>query len=233
MNEIKLMNKNFKLIITGSFISTTGSMLYYIALQFFILDITKSIVTTEILLGITMLPCLLLRPIGGAIADKLNKKTILILMDIIRGISILLVAIMLFYGYNDIAVIIMVELINRTCSSIYSPTNSAILPFIVENSKIINCESILSLSGFLPNIIEMLLGGILYNVAGVYYLFLINAISFFISAILESLLRLPKIKQQISNINIALNLKEGIKVYNINKALYVFFNFYNVSKFIF
>lgn len=93
-----ICNKNYLLLLQGQLVSTFGDALYAIALSFFVLKLTGSSTLVGTIMGVVTIPRIILGPFAGVIVDRYSKKMIIILCDIIRGISILLISFLMYLG---------------------------------------------------------------------------------------------------------------------------------------
>lgn len=90
----KLFNKDFSLIIIGQIISLIGNAILRFTLPLYLLDTTGSATLFGSILAIAMIPSILLSPFGGMIADRVNKRNIMIILDFLTA-AIMLV----FWNY--------------------------------------------------------------------------------------------------------------------------------------
>ena len=86
------INKNFFLLWSGKLVSEIGDRFYALALAWWILQKTNSPSIMGFFMAVSVLPGLLLGPFSGALIDRWNRKTIIIMADIIRGIVVVIVA---------------------------------------------------------------------------------------------------------------------------------------------
>ncbi len=77
-------NKDFILLFSGGLVSRIGSGIHNIALVWFVLELTGSGTTTGILLALSTLPAVLLGPFGGLIADRVNRKLLIVGNDFFK-----------------------------------------------------------------------------------------------------------------------------------------------------
>jgi len=88
MNVKLLKEKNFSLLMFGKFISLTGTQMQEFALSLYVLKITGSATLFASVIIVAMIPQLLLSPIAGVFADWLDRKKIIVYLDIISGILV-------------------------------------------------------------------------------------------------------------------------------------------------
>jgi MFS family permease len=178
-----LINRNFACIWIGKIISQIGDKFYAIALVWWILKKTNSPGIMGVFLLLSVLPGLILGFYAGAIADRMNRKKLMIVTDVIRGA---LVAIVVVLSYADILKIWHIFLIGAAMSSVsafFEPAQQAIIPQIVDKSKLKKANSLNQMVSGLSAVIGPILGSTTISLLGIPSAFLINSISFFLSSI--------------------------------------------------
>ena len=105
----KLFHKNFSLLIAGQASSLFGNCILDFALSMYVLETTGSATIFASFLAVAMLPTILLSPLGGVIADRANKRNIMVILDFATGITILISAVVIDRANN--LVIICITLI--------------------------------------------------------------------------------------------------------------------------
>jgi len=191
------VNRNFLLLFGGKIISQLGDHLYAFALSWYILDLTQSSFQMAIFLVIDTIIVALISPFGGLIADRVNRKGILIWMDVIRGVIVLLAAFLLHQQLLQIWMLYASAMLLGFCGAVFTPTAGAIIPNIVDEQQLPQAMSANQFSMSFCTMIGMLLSGILYSWIGILAIFLFNALSFLISGILAAYVTLPRKSQQI------------------------------------
>jgi DHA3 family macrolide efflux protein-like MFS transporter len=190
-----LINNNFRLLFSGKVISQLGDQIYAFSLSWFILDTTKSSLAMSIFLVIHCLIGAMVSPLGGIIADRFDRKKILVWMDVLRGIIVTITALLLYLQMMQIWMLYVSTVILDFCGAIFSPTASAIIPNMVEENQLTEASSMDLFTWNLSSTIGMVIGSILYNLIGVAAVFLLNAISYFISGVLEGIISIPLVKR--------------------------------------
>lgn len=101
----KLWNKNFILLLQGNGFSVFGDILYSIAISFWVYDRTGSTAIMGIMASISMFVTMFGSPIAGAIVDRSHRKSIIVMMDFIRGLLMFAVA---YFAFQENLSVIMV-----------------------------------------------------------------------------------------------------------------------------
>ena len=206
-----------------------GTVLLKFTVSLLILDLTSSAALFGTITAISYLPPVFLSPIGGIIADRNNKRNLMIALDSLYGIIAVLLVLSLSFSHVLILItIIMVGL--AVVSSFETPVVQSSIPLIQEKDSLIQSNAIVSQINMLANLIVPLLAGLLYSAVGKAYLqdvriiFLGCAICFFSAAILEAFIKIPQIAlPPISNPLHTIKRDLGESLYFLtSKQIYVF-----------
>jgi len=209
--NIRLWNKNFFLLWQGQLVSMLGDILYMIALDFWILDMTGSTGLMGLLSALTMLPRIVLGPFAGVFVDKWNRRNIIVITDLIRGIVITFVGIAGIFGFIQVWMVFIVGIISGLCSAFFGPAVNSIKPELVHESKFLKANSVTSLATSGMDMIGSAIGGVIYVAIGAPYMFLVNGISYLLSAFTEIFITEPKREKKTSKVTFVEDFKEGFK----------------------
>jgi DHA3 family macrolide efflux protein-like MFS transporter len=206
------INKNLGFLLVGQLISQIGDKIYLVALSLFVLQETKSPAMMGIVMFFSLLPQVLVGFIAGSIVDKYNRRTILIVTDVLRGLVITVATILFYLKLLDITAIIITQILLSINSGFFNPTILAVIPQIVEPDKLSQANSKSQLVDGLTTIIGPILGGIAVASQGYTFILIFNAASYLISAMFESLMKVPTVSEKLeSSKEIFKNLVVGYK----------------------
>lgn len=218
-------NKNFNLIVLGQIISILGSSLLRFGLSTYILDTTGRADIFAALYAISNIP-LLFSPIGGAIADRFNRKNLMVIFDFMSSIIIFTFICLLSSLNNSIILIGIIMVLLSIISSMYQPTVQASIPLIVNEKDLEQGNGIVNGIGSLSSMFAPVLGGLLYGIIGIKMLLIVSCIAFFLSAVMEMFIHIPFDKREVNGgivSTIVGDIKEGfsyvIKQSYISKAM--------------
>lgn len=184
------LNRNFMLLFSGKIISQIGDQVYLFALGWYILDITKSSLIMSLIMVINTLIFAIFAPFGGMIADRANRKAIMVWMDIIRCVIVLLTVLILNQHFMQIGAIYLNIVILAFCGAIFAPAATAIIPNVVDERQLAKASSMDQFTWSFCLVIGMLVSSILYKLVGLNAIFLFNAASFLISGVMEACVHL-------------------------------------------
>lgn len=216
-----MANKNLNLLLAGRFVSDTGTRMQYTILPLYILDVGGTAATMGTFSLLTMLPLFLLLPFGGVVGDRLNRKKIMVNSDLIAGSLILGLGILAYYGLVNLILLIAVQMSVGIVSVFFESSSGGMIPSIVEKEDLTAANSRVATLRTMAGIFGPLAGAALYATMGVTVVFMINGISFLLSAVSEMFIRYthhPKeIKQGMAGI--FHDMKEGALFIRDNKLI--------------
>ncbi|WP_227835438.1 MFS transporter [Clostridioides sp. ES-S-0010-02] len=218
-------NKNFNLIVLGQIVSILGSSLLRFGLSTYILDTTGRADIFAALYAISSIP-LLFSPIGGAIADRFNRKNLMVIFDFISSVIIFTFICLLSTLNNSIILIGVIMVLLSIISSMYQPTVQASIPLIANEKDLEQANGIVNGISSLSSMFAPVLGGLLYGLIGIKMLLIVSCIAFFLSAVMEMFIHIPFNKRKVNGSivsTIVSDMKEGfsyvIKQSYISKAM--------------
>ena len=180
------MNRDFNLVVIGQIVSLFGNSILRFALPLYILELSGSPALFGTILAVSSIPLIIMSPIGGVMADRVNKKWIMVILDFITATCIL------FYfwvsGFAPVipsTVVIMMALF--TIQGMYGPTVDASIPSLVEVNQLVRANSIVFLVANLSGMAGPAIGGILFAAFGLSPILLISAVCFTLAAFRDKL----------------------------------------------
>lgn len=206
----KLWTPNFFLLWQGQLVSILGDVIYGIALGFWVLAVTGSTALMGTMMATSTLPAVLVSPFAGVIADRVDRRKLMILTDVIRGAAVVLLAIAVFKGSTGIWMVFAAGIILSVCGAFFSPAVGSTIPDIVPKSQLIGANSMIGIIQSGSNIIGNSAGGFLFQALGAPVMFLFNGVSFIFSAVLNMFLKIPVIERKEKQHFFA-DMKDGYK----------------------
>ena len=196
-----MKNKNFIIIVIGQIISLLGNAIQRFCMSLYILNLTGSASVFGGILAISTIPYILFAPIAGLLADTVNRKKIMVYLDFVSSALMAFYSIILMSGRDNIGIVASVMFMLSVIYTLYSPAVTSSIPQIIEKGKLASANGIIQQVGYIVNLLGPIMAGILYSFIGIKMVVIINAISFFISAILELFLHIPdlEVKEKFKN----------------------------------
>ncbi len=212
--------KNFIMMIAGQIISIFGSALLRFALSLYILDITGRADLFAGMFAISNIP-ILLSPVGGAIADRFNRRNLMVIFDFTSSVVVMCLFMLISVGFADVWLVGITMVLLSIISTFYTPAVTASIPLLVPTEKLESANGMVQAVQALSGIIAPILGGVLYSVMGMNFLVAISSIAFFLSAVMEMFIKIPYIKREWGAhiiTTIASDMKDGF-IYVIRQSL--------------
>ncbi len=196
MQHERLFNRNFFLLWQGQLVSQIGSQAFAIAMMFWIKHATGSATLMGMIMMVSMLPSVILGPLGGAFADRYSRRSIIIFSDLLSGIAVLALAGLMFLApdTNDLIIVWLfaVSVLVAVVGSFFRPAISASIPDLVPKAKVTAANSLNQFSVQLATFIGQGAGGVLFRLLGAPVLFLVDGLTYLFSALSESFIKIPQ-----------------------------------------
>lgn len=205
-----IRNRNLGILVLGQIISLFGSAIQRFALSLYVLDQTGSGSIFASILAFSMIPIVILAPVAGVIADRMDRKRVMVILDFISTAVLLFYAVFLLKGVDSILLVGIVSFLLSGISTIYQPAVTSSIPDLVGEEELMAANGIVQQVSSMSNFLGPILAGVLYGFAGIRGVVFINAFSFCFSAMMELLLQIPK-KEIKSSGNIVRIFAEDIK----------------------
>ena len=187
----KLFNRNFTLLILGQVSSLTGNLTLKFALSMYVLERTGSASLFAGLLAASMVPTILLSPFGGILADRADRRAVMAGLDALSGLSVLLAALALSHG-PDLAVIAALLILLSVLAAFESPTVQACVPQMLSGDNVLRGNAMVNQVQALDSLATPFLGSLFYAAFGIRPVLWGAVACFFLTALLECFLRLPR-----------------------------------------
>ena len=185
----KLFTKNFALLILGQLTSLFGNFILKLALSMYVLEATGSAAIFAGILSAATIPTILLSPLGGILADRADRRNIMVALDALTGVSVLCAALFLSEN-NAIAVISTLLIILSILGAFETPTVQACIPTMLQGDNIMKGNAVVNQVASLSYLIAPMLGGVLYAMFGLKPVMYASVVCFFITALFECFIKL-------------------------------------------
>lgn len=228
-------SKNLWLFMGGRFISLIGSGIQMMALPLYILDLTGSGTLMGIFSVLTLAPALVTAPFSGIMGDRRNRRSIMIAMDIGRGVLICFLGILAMGGKLNIYILFTMQVFISIMDSLFNSSSAALMPELVSKDELMEANSAKGGFDAASMILGPALGGVIYGLWGIKLVFYINGISFIASAVFSMFIVYKKTAAQKEKINTHVFLSETSEVLKFiisKRGLLQLFTFAMISNFL-
>jgi MFS family permease len=169
---------NYRRYYVGQAVSMTGTWMQMIAQSWLVLQLTHSSVQLGVIVALQALPVLLLGPYGGVIADRVNKRRLMVVLQSLMGIQALVLGILTVTGNIRVWEIAVLAGLLGVNTAFENPVRQSFMMELVGADELRNA---ISLNTVLVNVARSVgpaVAGIVIAVAGEGVCFLANAGSF-------------------------------------------------------
>jgi MFS family permease len=173
-----LRYRDFRLVWIGAFISTSGTWMQTLAQAWVVLEITGSPFYLGLDAFLATLPMILFSLIGGAVADRIERRRILFWSQIFQMSFALVLAALIFFDVVAVWQIFILSFLTGTVQAFGGPAYQAMLPLLVGRDDVPNAVAMNSLQFNLARMIGPVLAGVALGTVGAAACFLLNALSF-------------------------------------------------------
>lgn len=204
--------KQYLKLLFADMVSRFGDSLDAIAYSWIMYEITGSESLMALILGLNYVPTVLLQPFSGALVDRINKKTLMVVTDAMRFVIVSLLVVLYTNGALTPLIIAALTLCTSTVEAFRMPAGSAVMPILLEP----DCYTIGKAANYSLSRISCLVGLIaaggliaLIGSAGVLW---IDAVTFAISAAVIATIRLTETRGpgKISARQVLSDFKDGL-----------------------
>ncbi|MEY2673324.1 MAG: hypothetical protein RLZZ508_1201 [Actinomycetota bacterium] len=218
-------HRDFRLMFGAGSISMFGSMLTYVTAPLQIAQITKSYVAVGIIGLIEIGPLIVFGIWGGAIADSMNCKKVVVLTELGLGLATTILLINALSDEPKVMVIYTVTFLYAVLDGIQRPSLGALLPQVVPTELLTSASAVNSLRWNFGSIVGPSLGGFIAATAGPAFAYGIDAFTYLIATFLflkmsakaaESTKEPIDVKMMFSGFNYAKSRPDLLGTYSID-----------------
>ncbi|MET0648451.1 MAG: MFS transporter [Pyrinomonadaceae bacterium] len=183
-----LGHRNFRLFFAGAFLSNAGTWMQTVAQSWLVLQLTDSGTWLGVDTFVAMAPGVVLTLVGGVIADKVDRKRLLIYTQAGAGLSALALAALMYAGAirwegaarrpSDVWMVLLLSFVTGCCWALSGPAFQALTVDLVEREDIANAIALSSSQFQLARVVGPTLAAVTMNLLGMAGCFLANGLSY-------------------------------------------------------
>lgn len=190
----KLFSKDFTLVVIGQIISLFGNATIRFALPLYLLNLTGSSALYGTVTACAFIPAILMSPIGGIVADRVNKRNIMVILDFFTA-AIILAFSLLMNEVNLILLLTVTLMLLYGIAGAYQPSVQSSIPSLVNQDHFMAANSIINTISSFSSLMGPVLGGVLYSAYGLKPVLWVCMVCFIVSAVMEIFIKIPFQKQ--------------------------------------
>lgn len=180
-------NRNFRLLWSAQIISELGDWFYSVAIFSFLLELTGSARMVSLAFLMQVLPQVIAAPSAGVINDRMSRRRVMIIADIARAGIVL--SMMFVRSANGLWLLFMLLFLETVCWALFEPARSAVLPNVTQAEDLPAANALSSTTWSINFALGAALGGAAVVVIGRDAVFVLNSVSFLVSAFLLARMR--------------------------------------------
>lgn len=189
-----LRHRSFRLLWIGFIISVAGSQMQLWALFWHVRTLTDKPIALGGIGLVRIAPIIVFSLVGGALADSINRRKLLIVTQSVMALTALGLAILTFSGHIALWHIYALTAIQAVAISFDAPARHSMVPNLVPAKDLANAFSMTSIARQTGAIVGPALNGLVIAYLGQYYTYLFNAISYL--AVILALILMGSVSQQ-------------------------------------
>lgn len=212
--------KRFLLIWIGELISSIGSGMTSFALSIYVYQATGSVSLLSVISLAAFLPTIALSPFGGVLADRYDRRLLMIIGDLFSGLGLLYVLWNIHVGTDSMLPIIIGVAFNAVFVALLEPSFRATITDLLTEEEYAKASGMVQIAGNARYLISPALAGILLVVSDIRLILLLDICTFFITITTVALVRksiekpVPKEKQSALT-----EIRQGFSVLKANKGV--------------
>jgi MFS family permease len=185
-------NRQLLLLWGGQIISQSGDALFELALIWMALELTGSSTRAGLIASATFIPSLLFGLFGGAVADRVDRRTLMLWSDGVRVLAAAAIPALALSGHLTVWSLGGLAFVLSVFTALFNPARDALLPSLVHPSQLTAANSLMQTCWQLSLLLGPLVGAALIPFLGVTHLFTVDALSFAASFALIAAMRTPR-----------------------------------------
>ncbi|MCH7322502.1 MFS transporter [Solibacillus sp. MA9] len=196
----RMVTKNVFILILGQLVSLLGSSIYSFAMGLYILSTTGSGLYFSITIALGVIPKIIFGPISGVVADRVDRKKMVVIMDILSGIVIIAIFALSSFDSLRLIYIYISTFLIATCTIFSETPMEASIPNLVDEKRLTKVTSLNQAVLSISSIAGPSIGGVVYALIDIRLFLLFNGISFIFAGLMEIFLDF-KVKNKIYGID--------------------------------
>jgi len=184
-------NRDFCALWIGQLLSQIGDSFVLVAILFVINTLTDSPLALGVLAVVATLPQLFLGLVGGVFVDRLDRKLVMIVTDIIRGLAVL--TLVLINRADQLYILYIVSFVMATAGVFFNPARNAIIPNIVSGEVLLTANALMQANQIISVILGASIAGLVVGWLGTASAFVFDSFTFAFSAAAIATMTIPPV----------------------------------------
>ena len=181
--------KNFYKLWLGELISNIGSGMTAFALSVYIYEKTGSVSYVSLITLLSFMPSIILSPIGGLLADRYDRRLLMIIGDLFSGLGLVYILWSIQAGEKSIVPIFVGITFSSIFTSLLEPSYRATLTDILEEENYAKASGLIQVAGSAKYLISPVIAGMILSVADIRVILLLDIMTFITTCLMIFLVR--------------------------------------------
>lgn len=219
--RVALRSHDLRFLAAGLAVSQLGDSFLLVALLIIARSLTTNPLAISLLAVSIGLPTVLFGLFAGVLIDRFDRRKVMIVSDIIRGVAVLFL--LLVQDASDLPIMMIVGFIMGTAGVLFLPARNALLPRIVAAEGLVAANMLIEATQIAALVIGPALGGLFVTVLGPQAAILFDSASFFVSALCIFLLSTRHVRmhtEKLTSRQLRDEMMEGLRYIRRNELLW-------------
>jgi MFS family permease len=190
-----LRRRDFALVATGRFVSALGDYVRYAALPFYVLNLTGSALATSTTFIVQILPELLFGSVAGVVVDRRDRRSVLIVTDLLR--AVVLLPLLAVRSPGMVWVVYVVALL-LSFITLFASARIALIPELVPEDELVSANATDAMGDNIARLVGPAIGGILLSTMGLSGVVIFDAATYACSGVCVMFVRGRRSKKTVA-----------------------------------
>ena len=193
--------KSYLVFWSGQLFSLLGSTIVFFVLMFWIADVFRNPMLLAFASFLYILVMTLCMPIAGVLADRVNRKMLILIVDSLQAFTTFILILLFQFGVANIWTVFIFISLRSMFQAFHTPTVNAIIPSMVPKDKLSRINGVNFLFSGVVQLLAPFLGATLLLFMSVYMILWVDVITFFIALIPLLAISIPSVKDISNSMN--------------------------------
>lgn len=205
--------KKFMTIWCGELISNIGSGMTAFALSVYVYQLTGSVTWVSIVTLLAYLPTILLNPIGGILADRFDRRLMMICGDLFSALGLIYILISIQAGHIGIFPIVIGVTISSVFVSLLEPSYRATVTDLLTEEEYAKASGLVQMASNARYLISPAIAGVILGFSDIRVILIIDILTVFVTVLATATVRknIKKVKSRQDKFNFLNEFKEGMQ----------------------
>ncbi len=231
----KTINKNYILLLIGQTISQLGSFMTSFAIIIWAYTSTGQVMSSSLLAVCSSIPCLIISLLGGAVADNMNKKKIMLICDTVAAIGSFVILLCSLIDVLEIWILCIINIVSGFMNAFQGPASQVAVTLLVDKKDYAKVGGVQSALGAVVGMLNPILAAALLSIGGLRLVLVIDLVTFiFAFFTLFIFIKIPddiSENKKIDGKELRESMREGIIFIKQQKSILFLLVMYSVLEF--